>query len=153
MGGTKMLMQKVFRSILLFLILILAACSNENQSPTAPSLSNSNDELIGIWELISIEYYSGTNLITESPKKAGISVTFKFNADKSGQILNFQNGNSQISNFSWSIRGATLTLIYEDGTSESLTCNLNDSLLKISYAYKTSSGENVLATFVFENES
>ena len=133
--------------------LLLIACSEESDQITTPQNNVNNDEIMGIWLLTEIQYPSGGNTITVLPENIGISMTLKFFDNKTGQLIKFENGSTDIDVFIWNNLGTVVEIIYENGHEELLRCELIESNLHIEYGFETNEGNTVLASFVFEKEA
>ena len=133
--------------------LLLNACSEESNQITAPQNNVNNDEIIGTWVLTEIQYPSGGNTITVLPGNIGISMTLKFFDNKTGQLIKFENGSTNIDAFIWNNLGPDVEIIYENGQGEMLRCELIESNLHIEYGFETNEGNTVLASYVFEKEA
>ena len=133
--------------------LLLIACSKESDQLTTPQNNVSNDDIIGTWVLTEIQYPSGGNTITVLPENIGISITLKFFDNKTGQLIEFENGSTDIDVFIWNNFGTAIEIIYENGHGEMLRCELIESNLHIEYGFETNEGNIVLASFVFEKEA
>ncbi len=132
--------------------LLLIACSEESDQITTPQNNVNNNEIIGIWILTEIQYPSGGNTITVLPENIGISMTIKFFDNKTGQLIQFENGSTDIDAFIWNNLGPDVEIIYENGHEEMLRCELIESNLHIEYGFETNEGNTVLASYVFEKE-
>ena len=137
----------------IFTFLLLIACSEESDQITTPQNNVNNDEIMGIWLLTEIQYPSGGNTITVLPENIGISMTLKFFDNKTGQLIKFENGSTDIDVFIWNNLGTVVEIIYENGHEELLRCELIESNLHIEYGFETNEGNIVLASFVFEKEA
>ncbi len=137
----------------IFTFLLLIACSEESDQITAPQNNVNNDEIIGTWLLTEIRYPSGENTITVLPGNIGLSMTLKFFNNKTGQLIQFENGSTDIDVFIWNNLGTVVEIIYENGHEEMLRCELIESNLHIEYGFETNEGNTVLASFVFEKEA
>lgn len=133
--------------------LLLIACSEKSDQITTPQNNVSNDDIIGTWVLTEIQYPSGGNTITVLPENIGISMTLKFFDNKTGQLIQFENGSTNIDAFIWNNLGSDVEIIYENGQGEMLRCELIESNLHIEYGFETNEGNIVLASFVFEKEA
>ena len=133
--------------------LLLNACSEESNQITAPQNNVNNDEIIGTWVLTEIQYPSGGNTITVLPGNIGISITLKFFDNKTGQLIQIENGSTDIDVFIWNNLGPDVEIIYENGQGEMLRCELIESNLHIEYGFETNEGNTVLASYVFEKET
>ena len=133
--------------------LLLNACSEESNQITAPQNNVNNDEIIGTWVLTEIQYPSGGNTITVLPGNIGISMTLKFFDNKTGQLIQIENGSTDIDVFIWNNLGPDVEIIYENGQGEMLRCELIESKLHIEYGFETNEGNTVLASYVFEKEA
>ena len=133
--------------------LLLIACSEESDQITTPQNNVNNDEIMGIWLLTEIQYPSGGNTITVLPENIGISMTLKFFDNKTGQLIKFENGSTDIDVFIWNNLGTVVEIIYENGHEELLRCELIESNLHIEYGFETNEGNIVLASYVFEKET
>ncbi len=133
--------------------LLLNACSEESNQITAPQNNVNNDEIIGTWVLTEIQYPSGGNTITVLPGDIGISMTLKFFDNKTGQLIQIENGSTDIDVFIWNNLGSDVEIIYENGQGEMLRCELIESKLHIEYGFETNEGNTVLASYVFEKEA
>jgi hypothetical protein len=145
--------QKLVLVMAIFTFLLLIACSEESNQITAPQNNVNNDEIIGTWLLAEIQYPSGGNTITVLPENIGISMTLKFFDNKSGQLIKFENGSTDMDAFIWNNLGTVVEIIYENGHEEMLRCELIESNLHIEYGFETNEGNTVLASFVFEKEA
>jgi hypothetical protein len=132
--------------------LLLIACSEESDQITTPQNNVNNNEIIGTWILTEIQYPSGGNTITVLPGNIGISMTIKFFDNKTGQLIQFENGSTDIDVFIWNNLGSDVEIIYENGHGEMLRCELIESNLHIEYGFETNEGNTVLASYVFEKE-
>ena len=133
--------------------LLLNACSEESNQITAPQNNVNNNEIIGTWVLTEIQYHSGGNTITVLPGNIGISMTLKFFDNKTGQLIQIENGSTDIDVFIWNNLGPDVEIIYENGQGEMLRCELIESNLHIEYGFETNEGNIVLASYVFEKET
>jgi len=145
--------QKLVLAMAIFTFLLLIACSEESDQITTPQNNVNNDEIMGIWLLTEIQYPSGGNTITVLPENIGISMTLKFFDNKTGQLIKFENGSTDIDVFIWNNLGTVVEIIYENGHEELLRCELIESNLHIEYGFETNEGNIVLASFVFEKEA
>jgi hypothetical protein len=80
-------------------------------------------------------------------------MTIKFFDNKTGQLIKFENGSTDIDVFIWNNLGTVLEIIYENGHEELLRCELIESNLHIEYGFETNEGNTVLASYVFEKEA
>ena len=144
--------QKLVLAMAIFTFLLLIACSEESDQITTPQNNINNDEIIGTWLLTEIQYPSGENTITVLPENIGISMTLKFFDNKSGQLIKFENGSTDMDAFIWNNLGTVVEIIYENGHEEMLRCVLIESNLHIEYGFETNEGNTVLASYVFEKE-
>ena len=133
--------------------LLLIACSEESDQITTPQNNVNNNEIIGTWILTEIQYPSGGNTITVLPENIGISMTLKFFDNKMGQLIQFENGSTDIDAFIWNNLGTVVEIIYENGHEEMLRCELIESNLHIEYGFETNEGNTVIASYVFEKET
>ena len=145
--------QKLVLAMAIFTFLLLIACSEESDQITTPQNNINNDEIMGIWLLTEIQYPTGGNTITVLPENIGISMTLKFFDNKTGQLIKFENGSTDIDVFIWNNFGTVVEIIYENGHEELLRCELIESNLHIEYGFETNEGNIVLASFVFEKEA
>jgi hypothetical protein len=145
--------QKLVLAMAIFTFLLLIACSEESDQITTPQNNVSNDDIIGTWVLTEIQYPSGGNTITVLPGNIGISMTLKFFDNKTGQLIQFENGSTDIDAFIWNNFGTAIDIIYENGHEETLRCEFIESNLHIEYGFETNEGNIVLASFVFEKEA
>ena len=145
--------QKLVLVMTIFTFLLLIACSEESDQITTPQNNINNDEIMGIWLLTEIQYPTGGNTITVLPENIGISMTLKFFDNKTGQLIKFENGSTDIDVFIWNNLGTVVEIIYENGHEELLRCELIESNLLIEYGFETNEGNIVLALFVFEKEA
>ncbi len=141
----------LFMATLTFLL--LNACSEESNQITAPPNNVNNDEIIGTWVLTEIQYPSGGNTITVLPGNIGISMTLKFFDNKTGQLIQIENGSTDIDVFIWNNLGSDVEIVYENGHGEMLRCEFIESNLHIEYGFETNEGNTVLASYVFEKEA
>ena len=133
--------------------LLLIACSEESDQIIVPQNNINNDEIIGTWLLTEIQYPSSGNTITVLPENNGISMTLKFFDTKTGQMIKFEKGSTNIDVFIWNNLGPVVEIIDEDGDWETLRCELIESNLHIEYGFETNEGNIVLASYVFEKET
>jgi len=145
--------QKLVLAMAIFTFFLLIACSEESNQITAPQNNVNNDEIMGTWLLTEIQYPSEGNTITVLPENIGISMTLKFFDNKSGQLIKFENGSTDMDAFIWNNLGTVVEIIYENGHEEMLRCELIESNLHIEYGFETNEGNIVLASFVFEKEA
>ena len=145
--------QKLVLAMAIFTFLLLIACSEESDQITTPQNNINNDEIMGIWLLTEIQYPTGGNTITVLPENIVISMTLKFFDNKTGQLIKFENGSTDIDVFIWNNLGSDVEIIYENGHGEMLRCALIESNLHIEYGFETNEGNIVLASFVFEKEA
>ena len=145
--------QKLVLAMAIFTFLLLIACSEESDQFTTPQNNVNNDEIIGTWVLTEIQYPSGGNTITVLPENIGISMTLKFFDNKTGQLIKFENGSTNIDAFIWDNLGPDVEIIYENGQGEMLRCELIESNLHIEYGFETNEGNTVLASYVIEKET
>ena len=145
--------QKLVLVMTIFTFLLLIACSEKSNQITAPQNNVNNDEIMGTWLLTEIQYPSEGNTITVLPENIGISMTLKFFDNKSGQLIKFENGSTDMDAFIWNNLGTVVEIIYENGHEEMLRCELIESNLHIEYGFETNEGNTVLASFVFEKEA
>jgi hypothetical protein len=80
-------------------------------------------------------------------------MTLKFFDNKTGQLMQFENGSTNIDAFIWNNLGPDVEIIYENGQGEMLRCELIESNLHIEYGFETNEGNTVLASYVFEKEA
>jgi hypothetical protein len=130
----------------------LVACSNEDGTIVSPATSIASDDVVGTWSLFQIEYPMDNSIVTISPEEAATIITFKFWGDKTGQLLQIEKGTISIHNFQWNVIGATITVIWENGEAEHITCDMQDETLCMKYAFRTPTGEIVLASYIFLKE-
>jgi hypothetical protein len=144
--------QKLVLAMATLTFLLLIACSEESDQITTSPNNVNNDDIIGTWLLAEIQYPSGGNTITVLPENIGISMTLKFFDNKTGQLIQFENGSSDIDVFIWNNLGPDVEIVYENGHGEMLRCEFIESNLHIEYGFETNDGSTVLASFVFEKE-
>ncbi len=116
--------QKLVLVMAIFTFLLLIACAEESNQITTPQNNVNNDEIMGTWFLTEIQYPSEGNTITVLPENIGISMTIKFFDNKTGQLIQFENGSTDIDVFIWNNLGTVLEIFYENGHEELLRCAL-----------------------------
>jgi hypothetical protein len=133
-------------------VFMLIACSDEVETINGPAVSLSPDDIVGTWTLSEINYPEGDSLVIRYPEEDIISITFKFWENKTGQMLEFETGVTDIENFQWSVNGNSIVFMWENSDVENILCHLTEDTLCFKYSFNTPTGEIVLATYIFIRE-
>jgi hypothetical protein len=91
----------------LFLGLILIACSEDSKSTAEPELTVDPD-LVGTWVLTLI-----TSPITSAPEDLGLSLTSVFNDDATFEFTTIQNDSTSIDNGTWGTKNGNITITFD----------------------------------------
>lgn len=123
----------------------LVACEKDE---TTTAAGTSASQLIGIWD-VNLEIsktFTGTTLLATDTTLFGSDLkgALTLNNNGSGTYIEIDNGNSDTSNFNYSISGNTITSFYNGDTSTA-TFTLNSSALTII-------GENTNGTTIYLTE-
>ncbi|MCB0731703.1 MAG: lipocalin family protein [Ignavibacteriae bacterium] len=91
----------------LFLAIIIFACSDDKKSSTEPELVVDQD-LVGTWVLTQI-----TSPVTASPETLGLSLTAVFNDDGTVEFTTIDSDGTTVDTGTWGTSNGTLTLEIE----------------------------------------